>query len=59
MILYLILSTCFVFSAYLFRDMEIEYSVKTTMERITFTISGFYLTILVNFLINTVDKLKR
>ena len=59
MLLYLFLSTCFIFSAYLFRDMEIEYSIKTTMERITFTISGFYLMTLVNFLTDIVDKFKK
>ena len=50
-LLYFILTTAFIFSAYLFRDMEIEYSIRTTMERIVFTISGFYLLTLVNFLI--------
>ena len=59
MLLYLFLSTCFILSAYLFRDMEIEYSIKTTMERITFTISGFYLMTLVNFLTDIVDKFKK
>ena len=49
-LLYFILTTVFIFSAYLFRDMEIEYSIRTTMERIVFTISGFYLLTLVNFL---------
>ena len=39
--------------------MEIEYSIKTTMERITFTISGFYLMTLVNFLTDIVDKFKK
>lgn len=58
-LLYFLLSTCFIFSAYLFRNMEIEYSIKTTMERITFTISGFYLMTLVNFLLDTFEKFKK
>ena len=31
-LIYCFLTTCFIFSAYLFRNMEIEYSIKTTME---------------------------
>ena len=51
-ILYLFLTTGFIFSAYLFRDMEIEYSVRTTMERIIFTSSGFYVFLIINFFKN-------
>ena len=58
-LLYFLLSTCFIFSAYLFRNMEIEYSIRTTMERITFTISGFYLMTLINFIIDTFEKFKK
>ena len=57
-LIYFLLTTCFIFSAYLFRNMEIEYSIKTTMERITFTVSGFYLMILVNFLNDVFNKFK-
>jgi hypothetical protein len=57
-LMYFLLTTCFIFSAYLFRNMEIEYSIKTTMERITFTVSGFYLMILVNFLNDIFNKFK-
>lgn len=47
--IYFILSTCFIVSAYIFRDLEIEYSLKTTMERIIFTSSAFYAFLVINF----------
>jgi len=34
----------------LFVDIEIEYMVKATMERIIFTSSGFYAFLIVNFI---------
>ena len=46
---YFILNIIFIISAYLFRDMEIEFSVKTTMERIIFTSSGFYVFLIINY----------
>ena len=46
---YFILNIMFIISAYLFRDMEIEYSIKTTMERIIFTSSGFYVFLIINY----------
>ena len=46
---YFILNLGFIVCAYIFRDMEIEYAVKTTMERIVFTSSGFYAFLVVNF----------
>ncbi len=46
---YFILNIMFIISAYLFRDMEIEYSIKTTMERIVFTSSGFYVFLIINY----------
>ena len=42
----------FIVCAYLLRDMEIEYSVRTTMERIIFTSSGFYVFLIINFFKN-------
>jgi hypothetical protein len=36
----------------LFGDMEIEFSARTTMERIIFTTSGFYVFLVVNFIKN-------
>ena len=38
-----ILNIIFIFCAYLFRDMEIIYSLKKTMDRIVFSSSGLYL----------------
>jgi hypothetical protein len=38
--------------------MEVEYSIKTTMERIIFTVSGFYLMTLVNFLSDVFYRFK-
>ena len=49
---YFIFSIMFIFSAYLFIDMEVEYTVRTTMERIIFTSSGFYAFLVVNFFKN-------
>jgi len=49
---YLIFNLIFILSAYLFRDMEIEYSIRTTMERLIFTSSGFYVFLIINFFKN-------
>ncbi len=38
-----VLNICFIFSAYIFRDMELVHSIRTTMDRIVFSSSGFYL----------------
>ena len=46
---YFILNIIFIISAYLFRNMEIEYSIRTTMERIIFTSSGFYVFLIINY----------
>jgi len=46
---YFIFNIMFIISAYLFRDMEIEYSIRTTMERIIFTSSGFYVFLIINY----------
>tara|TARA_Y100000591_G_C21835377_1_gene702143 strand:+ start:315 stop:1622 length:1308 start_codon:yes stop_codon:yes gene_type:complete len=40
----------FIISAYMFRQMEIVYSLRTTMDRIIFTSSGLYVFYFVNFL---------
>ena len=40
----------FIFSAYLLRDLEIVYSLKTTLERIVFTSSGFYFYLVILFI---------
>ena len=47
---YFVLNLCFIFCAYILRDMEIEYSVKTTMERVIFTSSGFFVFLVINFI---------
>ena len=46
---YFILNIMFIISAYLFRNMEIEFSIRTTMERIIFTSSGFYVFLITNY----------
>ena len=47
---YFLLSTIFIFLAYLLRDLEIEYFAKTTLERIIFLSSGFYVFLVISFL---------
>jgi hypothetical protein len=59
MLFYLILNSCFIFFAYIFRDMEIKYSVQTTMERIIFTSSGFYVFLVLNFIKNLERELSK
>jgi hypothetical protein len=44
-----ILNIIFIFSAYLLRDMEIVYSLKTTIDRLIFTSSGFYLLLIIDY----------
>ena len=44
-----LLNIGFIISAYMFREMEIVYSLRTTMDRIIFTSSGLYIFYLVNF----------
>ena len=56
---FFILNTGFIFSAYLFRDLEIEYSLKTTLERIVFTSSSFYLYLILLFINNQLKFLKK
>jgi hypothetical protein len=40
--IYLILNIGFIYSAYIFREMELITSIRTTLERIVFSSSGFY-----------------
>ena len=49
---YFVLTLLFILVAYIFRDFEIEYFVRTTLERIVFITSGFYVFIVINFLNN-------
>jgi len=46
---YFILNILFIFFAYILRDMEIIYSLKTTLERIVFTSSAFYIYLIILF----------
>tara|TARA_A100001015_G_scaffold90095_1_gene100348 strand:- start:1650 stop:2936 length:1287 start_codon:yes stop_codon:yes gene_type:complete len=57
-IIYFILNTLFIFSAYLLRDLEIVYSLKTTLERIVFTSSGFYVYLIIIFVNEKFKKWK-
>ena len=41
--IFFLLNVCFIYSAYILRDQEIVYSLKTTIDRVVFTSSGFYL----------------
>ena len=45
-----ILNIGFIICAYMFREMEIVYSLRTTMDRIIFTSSGLYIFYFINFL---------
>ena len=56
--IYFILNTLFIFSAYLLRDLEIVYSLRTTLERIVFTSSGFYVYLIVIFINKMFKKWK-
>ena len=47
--IYFILNTSFIYSAYLLRDIEVVYSLRTTLERVIFTSSGFYVYLIIIF----------
>lgn len=57
--LFFALNILFIFSAYLFRDLEILYSLRTTMERIVFTSSGFYIYLIILFINNQIKINKK
>tara|TARA_B100000579_G_scaffold438029_1_gene471084 strand:- start:2929 stop:4236 length:1308 start_codon:yes stop_codon:yes gene_type:complete len=57
--LFFILNILFIFVAYLFRDLEILYSLKTTLERIVFTSSGFYIYLIKLYIYKLVETKKR
>ena len=50
------LNIFFIFGAYLLRDMEIIYSLKTTLERIIFTSSSFYIYLICLFINKLIEK---
>ena len=45
-----LLNIGFIVCAYMFREMEVVYSLRTTMDRVIFTSSGLYIFYFVNFL---------
>ena len=48
--IYFFFNLLFIFCAYIFREMEIVYALRTTMDRIIFSSSGFYLYLILLFL---------
>lgn len=46
--IFFVLNIIFIFSAYIFREMEIVFALQTTIDRIIFSSSGFYLVFLIN-----------
>lgn len=56
--IYFILNTSFIFSAYLLRDLEVVYSLRTTLERVIFTSSGFYVYVIILFINKKFEKWK-
>ena len=44
---FFILNIIFIFSAYIFREMDVVFSLSTTIDRIVFSSSGFYLVFLI------------
>ena len=47
---YFVINIIFIICIYLFADREIENLVRTTMERVIFTLSGFYVFLIVSFI---------
>jgi hypothetical protein len=54
-----ILNILFIFLAYLTREIEILYSIKTTMERLVFTSSGFYLFLILSMINEKIEIKKK
>jgi hypothetical protein len=57
--IFAILNILFIFLAYLTREIEILYSIKTTMERLVFTSSGFYLFLILNMINEKIEIKKK
>lgn len=55
--IYLICIFTFIIFAYILRDMEIEYAIRTTMDRLIMTASGFFVYPLVKFLTSRIFRL--
>lgn len=54
--IYLLLITSFIFSAYIFRDQEIVDSIRTTMDRLIMTSSGFFVYMILNNINKIISK---
>jgi len=52
LMIYLFFIILFIIFAYIFRDMEIEYAIRTTMDRLIMTASGFFIYPSIKLLIN-------
>jgi hypothetical protein len=57
--IFAILNILFIFLAYLTREIEILYSIKTTMERVVFTSSGFYLFLILSMINEKIEIKKK
>ena len=57
--IFTILNILFIFLAYLTREIEILYSIKTTMERLVFTSSGFYLFLILSMINEKIEIKKK
>ena len=49
---YFIINLIIIFCTYLLREWDVEFSVRTTMERLIFVSSGFYVFLIINYLKN-------
>ncbi len=56
-IYFLVLNIIFIYFAYIFRDMEVVYSLKTTIDRLIFSSSGFYILFILNYIKNLSSKI--
>ena len=54
--IYLILNVGFIYTAYIFREMELILAIKTTLERIVFSGSGFYVFFVLCYLKSYLSK---
>jgi hypothetical protein len=54
--IYLICIITFIIFAYILRDMEIEYAIRTTMDRLIMTASGFFIYPSIKFLTDRIFK---
>ena len=57
--IYLICIITFIIFAYILRDMEIEYAIRSTMDRLIMTASGFFIYPSIKFLTDRIFKFSR